>query len=95
MDISDIDSLRNYAIATLKKLSNREITIEEAGVTGKLCENVVSTIKVQLEYAKMLDQEPNIQFLENCTLPKGRLIESAKKQLKLENKGKSRLIIHP
>lgn len=83
MKIINIDSLRDHAIETLEKLSKREISVEEAGVTGKLCENVVSTIKVQLEYAKMLEQQPEINFLENCTMPKGRLIE--KKNI-LENK---------
>lgn len=88
MEIRDIDSLRDFAIETLKKLSTGKISTEEAGVTGKLCENIVSTVKVQLEYAKMLDQQPNIQFLENCTLPKGRLIEHAKKDVKLLTKKK-------
>lgn len=78
MEIKDIDSLRQHAIETLKNLSTGKISTEQAGVTGKLCENVVSTLKVQLEYAKMLDQEPNIAFLENSTLPKGRLIEGIK-----------------
>jgi hypothetical protein len=78
VEIKDIDELRQHAISTLQKLSKGAISTEEAGVTGKLCENVVSTLKVQLEYAKMLDQQPNIDFLENCTLPKGRLIEGEK-----------------
>ena len=76
--IVDIDSLRQHAIDTLQKLSRGEISTEEAGVTGKLCENVVSTIKVQLEYSKMLQQQPTIDFLENCTLPQGRIIEEVK-----------------
>lgn len=79
MKITNIDSLRNHAIDTLEKLTRKEISVEEAGVTGKLCENVVSTIKVQLEYAKMLQQDPEINFLENCTMPKGRLINEVKK----------------
>ncbi len=81
MGITDIDSLRQHAIDTLAKLSKREISVEEAGVTGKLCENIVSTVKVQLEYAKMLQQEPDIDFLEKCTMPQGRLIEESKKIL--------------
>lgn len=80
MEIKDIDELRQHAIETLKKLLTGEISTEQAGVTGKLCENVVSTLKVQLEYAKMLAQEPSIDFLENCTLPKGRIIEGVKEQ---------------
>lgn len=76
--MKDVDELRQYAIDTLHKLSLGKISIEEAGVTGKLCENIVSTLKVQLEYAKMLSQEPQINFLEGCTLPQGRIIDSSK-----------------
>ena len=83
MQITDIDKLRKHAIDTLEKLSRKEITTEEAGVTGKLCENVISTIKVQLEYAKMLHNDPEIKFLENCTLPRGRIIEEIKEQKKI------------
>lgn len=86
MKITNIDSLRQHAIDTLDKLSKREISVEEAGVTGKLCENIVSTIKVQLEYSKMIDQQPEISFLEDCTMPKGRLIEEVKETKKLSNK---------
>ena len=77
--IQDIDALRKFAITTLTKLSTGSITTEEAGVTGKLCENVISTLKVQLEYAKMLGQTPNIEFLEGNTLPQGRILNTPKK----------------
>lgn len=85
MQIRDIDALRKHAIETLEKLSKGTISTEEAGVTGKLCENVVSTLKVQLEYAKMLSQEPDIAFLESSTLPKGRLIDAVKDNKQLSS----------
>lgn len=90
MKIVDIDSLRKHAIDCLEKLSSGKISTEEAGVTGKLCENIVSTVKVQLEYAKMLDQQPNIDFLENNTLPTGRILEHAKQEVKLLNSDKKK-----
>lgn len=90
LKITDIDSLRQHAIDTLLKLEKKQISVEEAGVTGKLCENVVSTIKVQLEYSKMIQQDPNIKFLENCTLPKGRIIEEVKQMKALPDKRKIR-----
>ena len=86
MSINNIDDLRQHAIDTLMKLSKNTISIEEAGVTGKLCENIVSTIKVQLEYAKMLEQSPDINFLEGCTIPNGRIIDEVKDVKRLENK---------
>lgn len=85
--IKDIDSLRAFAIETLAKLSSGEISTDEAGVTGKLCENVVSTVKVQLEYAKMLGQCPDINFLEDCTLPQGRLDNTLPPKVKFKALG--------
>lgn len=86
MKPKNIDELREHALDTLEKLSKGKISVEEAGVTGKLCENIVSTIKVQLEYAKMLDQKPIIDFVEKSTLPKGRFIEQVKETKKLDKK---------
>lgn len=79
MKIENIEDLRDHAIETLEKLSSGEISIEQAGVTGKLCENVMSTVKIQVEVAKMLGREPNIPFLGNTA--KGRLITFNSKKL--------------
>jgi len=65
--IQNIVELRNFALETLEKLASGKISIEEAGVTGKLCENVVSTIKAQLEFAKALERYPKIDFLNGST----------------------------
>ncbi len=65
--IDSIEALRDHALATIEKLSNHEIDTAEAGVTGKLCESVISTIKAQLEYSRMIDQEPNIAFMGNSS----------------------------
>lgn len=63
MKIKTIEHLREHAIETLEKLAAGKIDANEAGVTGKLCENVISTVKAELEYAKMLRVEPKIDFL--------------------------------
>lgn len=68
--IKDIGMLRDHAIMTLEQLSNGEIDTAQAGVSGKLCEGVIATVKAELEYARMLGQEPNIPFMrvgENAT----------------------------
>ena len=75
LGIQSINDLREDAIKTLEKLSCGEISIEEAGVTGKLYENIVSTVRLQLDYAKALNQPPEIDFLEEDTLPNGRVID--------------------
>lgn len=85
MNIKNIDDLRQHALNTLEDLEIGKISIEQAGVTGKLCENVMSTLKTQIEVAKMLGREPNIPFLGNTS--KGRLI-SIKQTKRLELKEK-------
>jgi len=62
--IKDITMLREHALETLEKLANQEIDTAEAGVTGKLCEGVIATVKAQLEYARMVSEEPNIPFMK-------------------------------
>lgn len=73
--INTIEALRDHALNTLEKLSNGEIDTTEAGVTGKLCESVISTIKAQLEYARMIDQEPQIPFMQKSHLDGQKVIE--------------------
>lgn len=75
MSIRNMADLRENAIETLQLLRERKISIEEAGVTGKLYENVISSVKTQIEYAKATKQLPLIDFLEDCTLPAGRLLD--------------------
>jgi hypothetical protein len=67
LEIKSLDDLREYAVATLEKLENGEIETCEAGVRGKLCENIVSTLKVQMDYAKMTNRLPHIPFIGDCT----------------------------
>lgn len=63
--IKNIEQLREHALLTLERLQNQDIDVAEAGVTGKLCEGVISTIKAQLEYARMThNDEPEIPFME-------------------------------
>ena len=64
--IKNIDDLRQDALDTLEKLSNGEIDVDQAGVTSKLYENVMSTVKTQIQVAVMLRREPNIPFLGDC-----------------------------
>lgn len=63
MKIKNLEQLRNHALETLEKLSSGLITIEEAGATSKLCENVVSTLKIELDFAKMVGKAPSANFI--------------------------------
>ena len=68
-DIKTIDDLRRHAIATLEKLAKKEINIQEASVTSKLYENIISSVKTEIDYHKMRDKSSSrpdrMLFLEN------------------------------
>jgi hypothetical protein len=81
-----MQQLRDHALDTLEKLADGSIDTAQAGVTGKLCESVISTVKSQLEYSRMIGDAPNIPFMQTCHDNNGRLIEHipAAKALKHE-----------
>ena len=63
LKLKSIEQLRNHALEALEDLRSGKIDCIQAGVTGKLCENVISTVKAQLEFARMLNKEPSIDFM--------------------------------
>lgn len=63
-EIKNIEDLRHHAIQTLKKLEKKEINTTEAGITAKLYESIISSVKTELEFNRMLEKEPDIPFLE-------------------------------
>ena len=75
MKINNIEQLRNHALATLEKLESKEIDVVEAGVTAKLCETIISTVKQELVYAQMLQKETPIKFLEYKDTQKTKLLK--------------------
>lgn len=80
MAIKNLEDLRNHALETLDKLKKHEITIEEAGATSKLCENVVSTLKLEMEFSKMVGKSPVSNFIADT-----KSWEIIPKRLKSEN----------
>lgn len=64
--MNNIEDLRNHAIETLKKLETKKIDMAEAGVTAKLYESLMSSLKTEMEYHKMLGHLPQIKFLEGA-----------------------------
>jgi hypothetical protein len=57
-----MDDLREHVLAVLGKLNDGKIDIQEAGIVAKLSETVISGIKTQLEYARLNDVQPTIEF---------------------------------
>ncbi len=64
MKIKNIKDLRNHAAETLELLDQGKITTVQAACNAKLYESMVSSIKAELEYNRMLSREPDIDFLE-------------------------------
>jgi hypothetical protein len=63
--IKNINQLREHAIETLERLEKGKIDCTEAGVTAKLYESVIASVKIELEYNRMTDKIPNIAFIED------------------------------
>ncbi len=80
--IKNIEMLREHALQTLEKLARHEIDTAEAGVTGKLMEGVIATVKSQMEYSRMTgEEEPHIPFMEfkdnKSNLLEGKVVRKA------------------
>jgi hypothetical protein len=80
MAIKNIEELRKHAAMTLEKLEKGKIDNSQAAVNAKLYESIVSSLKTELEYHKMLKQMPEIEFLDCADV---RVI-SQQKTLKIE-----------
>ncbi len=67
MKIKSIDDLREYILDVMNDLKNKNIELDHASVAAKLSETVISGLKTQLEYARLLESAPKIEFMGNCT----------------------------
>ncbi len=61
--VKNITELRDFGLEILEKLAENKIDTTEAGVSGKIIETVISSIKTQIEYHRLLGQEPEIPFM--------------------------------
>lgn len=66
MAIENIEQLRNKILESLEDLANGDIEVDRAGIIAKHGETIMSSLKLQLAYANMLGQTPNIKFLQDC-----------------------------
>lgn len=78
--IKTITELRELALETLENLRDNKIELAEAVATGKLCDNVINTVKAELEYHRMIGETPKIPFMMGY-----KVIES-KPMKEIENK---------
>jgi hypothetical protein len=55
--IQNITQLREFALETLDRLKNGDIDLQEALAAGKVCDTVINTVKLQIDYDKVLGGE--------------------------------------
>jgi hypothetical protein len=77
MKINNLDDLQIHAAEELELLRNGEISIEQAGATSKLCENLISSVKAKLAFAHMAKLTPKINFIGECGEERLKAIENA------------------
>lgn len=83
MAIKNILDLRRHAAQTLEQLEKGKIDKAHAAVNAKLYESIVSSLKTELEYHKVLKQKPIIEFLDCAEVME---IEPRKPKMKLIGK---------
>jgi hypothetical protein len=64
--IRNLDELRDIVLDTVQKMVKGKIDVTEAGVLAKLSETVISGLKTQMEYARLINQNPSIPFIAGC-----------------------------
>ena len=74
--IKNITELRELALETLEKLRDGKIELSEAVATGKLCDNVINTVKAELQYHLMIGEQPKIPFMQGQRVIEGQTVKS-------------------
>lgn len=77
MKLKNIEQLRNFLLESIEKTFNNKMSIEELSIISKSAEAIFTSVKTQLIYSSMKQEEPNIDFLQSCNGGK-KLPESAK-----------------
>ncbi len=62
--ITNLEDLRNLVLENIQKLTNNEIDIQNAAVSCKAVDTVISTIKTELDYYRMIGKTPVIPFID-------------------------------
>lgn len=73
MSIKNIKQLRDHALNTLERLDDRDINIQEAAATAKIYSSIISSVKAEMDYHKMLEQKPKIEFLDCANVYEGKV----------------------
>jgi len=67
MPISNVEELRNYLANELERVSSGQTTPAAANASANLAGKILSSVKMELEYNKMVGSTPKIGFLKGFT----------------------------
>jgi len=67
MSISNVDELRSYLANELERVSLGQTTPAAANASANLAGKILSSVKMELEYNKMIGASPSIGFLKGLT----------------------------
>lgn len=63
MSANNVEVLRDHLFKTLKDLEKGDIEFEEANAVSKVSDSIMQTVKVEMEFSKMIGSVPKIEFL--------------------------------
>lgn len=67
MSINNVDELRSYLSNELERVSSGQTTPAAANASANLAGKILSSVKMELEYNKMVGATPQIGFLKGFT----------------------------
>ncbi len=67
MTINTVEELRNFMSEELERLRNKESTPASANAAANIAGKVMSSVKMELEYNKMVGASPSIPFLSKIS----------------------------
>jgi hypothetical protein len=64
MAINNVDDLRNFLSNQLERVSTGEITAATANASANLAGKIISSVKIELDYNRLVGATPSIGFLK-------------------------------
>jgi len=83
MKIKNVSELREFVAHQLERLCDNEIVPEQANACAMLSANMLLSVKLEMEYSKLIEQKPKIEFMENRC--KTKLIEHNEVKSEIRN----------
>ncbi len=64
--LDNMEKVLEHICESLENLEKGKIDVVEMGIIAKSSEAIMSSLKIQLSYAGMRNEKPNIPFLQKC-----------------------------